>query len=473
MIFPLLYAFFIPLCIGYFTVSLFWQEESLIPQYLWTKIFLSVGIGFGVVSCIFFFWLLNFDFAKGFGILILLEYIVCISIGILLLSKIKARKCNTYAEPSLNPKQPQKKSSLISAFFCLTLILSFLYFVSRLFLSPHGQWDAWASWNLRARFIFRDPYHWKETFSSPILKWLGTDHPLSIPLTIVRCWKYIGYETTLIPAAIAMLYTFASCGLIVSSLSILRGKTQGLLGGMILLSCSTFIFLGAAQYADVPLAFFFLATIVLLCFYDRLPDKNSGLLVLAGLTAGFSIWTKKEGWLFLIVVIAVRFIIVTLFKGWRVYCRELLFLGIGFLPILGVIFCYKVLVPVPNYLFGYQGFHSIIEKLTTPSRYFLILKAFGNEILDFGKTAGIGIIPLLISYLILVKVKIEKKDEFTIFTLCSILILVLIGYFFVYVIDPSPLQWDLDNSLSRLLCQLWPAFIFIFFFIARSPEDCI
>jgi len=53
--------------------------------------------------------------------------------------------------------------------------------------------------------------------------------------------------------------------------------------------------LAASQYADVPLAFFCLATLVLLCLADRQEKGRHGFLVLAGLACGMAAWTKNEG----------------------------------------------------------------------------------------------------------------------------------------------------------------------------------
>jgi hypothetical protein len=65
---------------------------------------------------------------------------------------------------------------------------------------------------------------------------------------------------------------------------------------------------GASQYADIPLSFFFLATVALVHFYRQrsvqIPDgRPICLLVLAGVAAGFAAWTKNEGLLFLVALL--------------------------------------------------------------------------------------------------------------------------------------------------------------------------
>ena len=56
-------------------------------------------------------------------------------------------------------------------------------------------------------------------------------------------------------------------------LTLLRGRLQGYLAAMILLGTPFFITMGAAQFADVPLAFFILTTLVMLPLQARSPKR--------------------------------------------------------------------------------------------------------------------------------------------------------------------------------------------------------
>src|SRR5579871_5924244 len=70
---------------------------------------------------------------------------------------------------------------------------------------PHGDWDAWAIWNLRARFFYRGGEQWTAAFS-PLLSWSHPDYPLLIPGAVARGWTYAGRETMLVPWLIACLF---------------------------------------------------------------------------------------------------------------------------------------------------------------------------------------------------------------------------------------------------------------------------
>ncbi len=60
--------------------------------------------------------------------------------------------------------------------------------------------------------------------------------------------------------------------MLIGVLGVLRGKTQAAVGGILLLGTAAFIALSAAEYGDVPLSFYILATLALLCLQDRFPD---------------------------------------------------------------------------------------------------------------------------------------------------------------------------------------------------------
>jgi len=51
--------------------------------------------------------------------------------------------------------------------------------------TPHGAWDAWAIWNLRARFLAGPGDAWRAAFDDA-LAWSHTDYPLLLPATVAR-----------------------------------------------------------------------------------------------------------------------------------------------------------------------------------------------------------------------------------------------------------------------------------------------
>ena len=467
--FSVFLSLLIPLLIGFLISRLVWRVQRAVWSHLLFGGSLGVGLGLGISSSIFFVWLLLFGPSRSGFVLIELALLICLTA--ILIYAIRVRSYPISSEPHSRSVPKLKLRWGLSIGFFIALASSILVSILLSLSNPHGLWDTWTTWNMRARFMFRGGDQWVDAFSK-LLSSSQPDYPLLLPGIVARCWMYIGSETQVIPALISMLFTFAIVGLIFSSLSILRSKSQAFLAGLVLLGTFFFIDQGASQYADVPLAFFFLATIVLFCLQDRLSKDNYSLLFLAGMTAGFAAWTKNEGLLFLAAIIVARFVVIVPLKGWKAIFRQMFPFFIGFIPILIIIIYFKTQLAPPNVLLFSQGFQPILDKLRDFSRYFSISKAFVREIIQFDKGV-VHPVPLLAFYLLCLGIKIEEKDKLSIATALITLCLMLTGYFFVYVITPLDLIWHLDHSLDRLLLQLWPSFLFTYFLIVGTPEQAL
>jgi 4-amino-4-deoxy-L-arabinose transferase-like glycosyltransferase len=116
-----------------------------------------------------------------------------------------------------------------------------------------------------------------------------TDYPLLLALDIVARWGCDGTRHQWNAAECCSRWP-------ASGWQRLRGRQivgQAALGLTILWGIPVFVNEGARQMADVPMAFFILATGAL--FYLFAMQEHPGLLVLAGITAGLAAWTKNEG----------------------------------------------------------------------------------------------------------------------------------------------------------------------------------
>ncbi len=457
----------VPLLLGFNLLSLLWPKQQSFEHDLLIKGSIAMGLGFGISSILFFLWLLALGPNSNF--LIFETTLLLLAFSFYLIVK------QTFSvPPEMRSEKPTwigtKINRNISLAFYVLFIAAVLTFVFLSLRNPHGQWDAWAVWNMRARFIFRGGEHWKEAFSN-LLDWSHPDYPLLIPLSIVRGWKIAGTETLLIPITLAALFTFSTIVLNVSSLAVIRSKSQSLLAGIVLLGTPFFIQHGASQYADVPLGFFFLSTLVLLTFYNRSSTKNHNLLFLAGMTAAFSAWTKNEGFIFLMSILAARSYLIVRMNGWKLFSKDIIIFSSGLMPILLFIIYFKAhIVPSPDFV-PHDGLKLIIDRLTDSFRYIQILKAVAFESMNF--TLGIISPFLLIIYFLFFGKTSENKDRIAVDTGFMTLFLMLTGYFFYYVITPYDLAWHLKYSLNRLLLQLWPSFVFCFFMLLKTPEEAL
>jgi 4-amino-4-deoxy-L-arabinose transferase-like glycosyltransferase len=275
----------------------------------------------------------------------------------------------------------------------------------------------------------------------------------------------------MIPIAIGLLFTFATIGIVGVSISRLRGERQGLLAGLVLLGTPFLIVHGANQYADVPLSFFFVATVSLL-FLHAESSSQMHFLILAGMTAAFSAWTKNEGILFLVLLFLLHFVVTTLSKGRKSCGSEVVALLMGAAPVIIVIIIYKVCLAAPNDITAAQGLGSTVAKLLDMSRYRLVMSQFERELFSFGAWSPTFPMPLLLFfYFLLLGARVKKKDVAATSIAVLLPVLMMVGYFFVYIVTPLDLAFHLQTSLQRLLLQVWPLAIFAYFAIVDAPEQ--
>ncbi len=456
----LLLSLLLPLFTGFILVSLFWPTKS--PDLL-MKCCLAIGVGFGVSSCLFFIWFsVVGSEVKG---LFLAEIVLLIGLITLFLYRIETPQLHSEIQfPQLNVHR------ILSIGFSLGLIFAIGTFIFLSLKHPHGEWDAWTIWNLRARFLARGGEHWTD---ASFVYWFKPDYPLLIPATIARSWMYIGNATVIVPVLVAMLFTFATVLLMFSSLSIFRGRSQGFLAGLVLLGTPFFVTHGASQYVDVPLGFFLLATMVLIVLHDRSGNSHP-LIALAGMMAGLSSWTKNEGLLFVVAIIASLFAVTIPLKEWRSCLKSMLSFSIGLLPVLAIVIYFKMNFAPTNDLVAGQNLRDTILRLADASRYIEVAKAFVAESFYFGNWSHAVNTPALLAfYPLILGIDIAKENRSSVAVCLLALIFVAIGYFFIYVTTPHRLSWHLSDSLNRLLLQLWPSFVFIYFMIVRPPGKAI
>ncbi len=435
---------------------------------------LGAGLGLGLSSLIYFVWLCFFMKVPG--------GFIWAELGILtLLSVFFARsffRKKSSPERSMNSRQtPFPASGWIIA-LCLVLAgtASARAFIITSAESPQGDFDAWARWNRNARLIYRAQTDWKNAYSN--LARLGhpdnhTSYPMLLPTLVSRGWSYAGHETARVPVSIAFAFTLGTALLLIFSLVFFRSSLQGWLAGVLLLATPRLIKLGAAQYADIPLAFFFLSTAVFLFLYYRQKTEGNempSLLFLAGFTTGLACWTKNEGFLFLVGV-AVCFFLVQIGKPpKKLALTKAACFTVGALPGLAAVLYFRKLFAPGLFLFSQPNSRSLLESLTDADRLLTIGEAFTGRFFNFGGWAVS--LPLLLGiYLAIAGVRHAAHDRPALLRLGGLLFLMLAGYFMIYLMTPYDLQWHLATSLRRLFIQLWPLALFVYFLTTNSLQD--
>jgi hypothetical protein len=332
-----------------------------------------------------------------------------------------------------NASKPAGESApLVAAALIVTVGTATFGMMSAWDANPHGGWDAWAIWNLRARFlaagIYSAPLAWSPLLGSTT----HPEYPLILSAFVARGWALSHSLSQGVPMATSYLCWLALVAMVTGGVAALRGRTLGLLAGLVIVASPSLLHEVPMQMADVPLAAYFAGAVVFL-----LLDRP----VLAGILAGFAPWTKDEGWLFLLV-----FLIVSAVFKRQAVLRALA----GALPVTLLAAVFKLWFAHGSSLVS-SGVPGMAHRLADAGRYGMVLAAFGRESIAMRAGWYHPILPLIALALTL---GIERRrDALLTFSLAGAL---LAGYFAVYLITPNDLRWQLGTSLYRLLVQVWP-----------------
>ena len=413
-------------------------------------------LAWGISSCIYFVQKMLFNGFPGAVIFEPVIYILIIGLVVVFRDKIPAQNELNH----LRNHKDQKTRKLLVFGFVLIAISAVGIFAVESAYQPHGNWDAISIWNLRARFVLRGDINWADTFTNHS-SLFPADYPLLIPCAIARLWHYAGGEQGCYPSIIAFSFLFASVAVIVSSLSIFGDCNKGLLAGSVLLGIPYLSSHSASQCADVPLGFYMLSTFVLLAFRQRLARNTVGIVFMAGLMAGFSSWTKNEGLLFFAAVTVALLLLKKPEEKWRERWKETAVFICGTVPVLAVVFYFKwKLAPESIYIAG-LNLDSLAEKVLETERHLLAAQYFAKEIFSL---AGLVILVFPMSLLVW-GVSFENTSGYEIKRTIATLLIVFLGYYFVFIIAPYEIEFNLAFSLKRLFLHLWPSVVFVFFLI--------
>jgi hypothetical protein len=220
---PLALPALLCLASGFLLVSLAWSRKGTIAEDLLLRASLSVGFGLGLFSAIFFLLLVwkseRYPLADLFAVALL---------GAGFAIRLRQR----IVEPEFAGQSEARwptwlRWSVTVAFVISALAAPYASFM-RMVAHPHGDgWDAFAIWNLHARFLFLGRDHWRDVFTG-LLPGLHPDYPLLLPAAVAHFWTYLGADDPGVPGLIGLAFTAATAGVLFAALSILRGRIRAM-----------------------------------------------------------------------------------------------------------------------------------------------------------------------------------------------------------------------------------------------------
>jgi hypothetical protein len=306
--------------------------------------------------------------------------------------------------------------------------------------NPHGDWDAWAIWNLRAKYL-AGPV-WQHAVASEIAV-QHPDYPLLLSAIVARAWKDGGSSFDPgVPASLAMLFFACGAALLASAIACIRKSSSlGWLSLLVLASSAGFISQVPSQYADIPLGVYMAAAVA--CALLDLP-------LAGGLFAGLAANTKNEG-----IAFAAAYVL-----GMLIRTRRPAVL-VSAIPGLAAIGIFKIAyAPASEYAGRTPDF----------SRLGSIVEAALKSIPDL----GFGLTnPLVLLLILIAGLRIAKDfSQARIWWACALVFLVMkFSYLAAYLMTPADVKWQLGTSLSRLTAQLWLMLILLVMVRLRPLEE--
>lgn len=412
---------------------------------------LAIGLGLGLASCTFFVALEAFDGGRA-GV---------IGIDALLLAAALVVWRRAGAVPAAPSTPLAGRERLLAAALLVAAAAAATSFLANTLQDPHGRWDAWATWNLRARWLAEAGPVWRDGFAKPTIH---GDYPLLLPGTVARLWVYGGGRDLVAPAAVAAAYGAALILLLYAALASLRDRTQGLIGALCLLGTPFLLRIVAWQYADVPLAFNLLAVVALLALADHDPAGGRLLRLWAGVAAGLLAWSKNEGMVLVLGIVLVQGALMLARRAPPL--RGAAWFLAGLLPPAAVVLWFKLTLSPLSPQFHRQR-ATMLEQVADLSRYEAIGRAALYELIH-----GVGAILLALAvYGILLGRARDQRARRHATGVLAIVGFAALAYGFTYLTSRVDLHWLLSYSMDRLLLQLWPCSLFAALLYLASPGE--
>ncbi len=453
-------VFLLPILSGALLVHLLWPERHL--KSLVLQAFLGIGVGLGLNSLTYFVYMSFFAGQHWFFAVQVFTLLLLV-----LLTVWKEWRRTGAGQLQWRPlRLPPVQTALLCA-GGLVFLISLGSTASYILRRRQGDWDAWMMFNRAARFVYRDQVNWLQSFSRQMDPIFHADYPLFLAMNIASGWDTLGSETPHVPMVQSALFGIACAGLFVGALACTKSLGQAALGLIVLWGTPAVVNEGARELADLPLAYFILATAVLTYLYVL--QREPGLLVLAGITAGLGAWMKNEGSVFAIAGALALAIAFLRQKPWRL----VFWYALGLFVPMAIVLYFKLFLAPPSDVLSNGRAQSIAQALDL-SRHLEILRYFGGQLLSFGGWSllglSIGVFIVLLVYLVLAREPQASEKRPMVIATVVLLAVQMLGYYAVYVITPYDLTWHLTTSVERVFLQIFPLVAFAVLNLTRTPE---
>ncbi|MCL6545825.1 MAG: hypothetical protein K6T61_11400 [Bryobacteraceae bacterium] len=427
---------------------------------------LGLGVGFGIGLSSMLFFVLTVTGTATAATILLTDIALMAALAAIWFYLRERRRGAAVPVPAASLVQPAFRYDnwILAALLISAVVIVLDGMRNQAAADPHGMWDAWAIWNVRARFLAGPGETWRNAIS-PLLERTHPDYPLLLSGFVARCWKLAGSYDTVVPIATALAFFLATLAVLVAALALLRSASTGLLAGLTVMTGFTYLSQPMSQYSDVPLAYYYLAAVALASLSWKAEERRRPLLlVLAGYAAGCAAWTKNEGLLFAAVFGCCYAAADWWFSGFGKALRRSLWLGAGMLPGLILVAWLKLLAPVADPLVR-AGKKGIAQGATQSWRRQFVWRAIARNAGEFGYTPATHPLVALAVLAAILRFSLPRALRPAAVCGAASVGLVFGGYVVVSLGAFTP--------FDRFFSQLFPLFLLVFFLALRPLEELL
>lgn len=421
------------------------------------------GLGLGLASLAFFFWVFAGLHRPGRWVLIA---------GILALAALVVAPVHARLTSGATARWPWPRPSWAGygalALAAVSLLLVLVSFQPARIAQPFGYFDATAIWNARSLFLYRAEGNLWEIYSG--LRFGHPDYPLLLPASLAAQYCLYGGEHLAIPQATGLLFSLAVGASLFLAVARVASLPAAAAATALLWTTPSFWRWGFSQYADLPLAYLLL--LATMALGSQLAEREEQRLpaTLTGLCLGLLTWIKNEG-LVLTVILAGSFAAVVLFtRGWsRTLLRRLSWIAVGAAPVLLALALFKTFWSPVNETGMFL--EDALRKILDVERWRVVAKAFFQEMNPWTGASGWGVLWVFAGACGVVTWRGRRRCGRPLVFLEIVVLSAWAAWFTVYLCTPATLEWHLGSSLKRLMLQLAPLTLYWALAGAGSAEE--
>ena len=425
---------------------------------------ISIGGGLGLAS-VLTFWCVSLGLPIG-SRFALLDAVIWTAIGAVAVWTLRRNSADgRTSQASVAGSSPLTMDDwLVRGAFWLVAASAVATVVAHYVASPHGEWDAWAIWNLKARFLVRDTDPWTTMLA---VRWSQPSHPFFVSLSVARLWGYAGSELTIVPATLGLVWGIGIVTAVMGALDTRRRRAW--IAGSVLIAPATFTQLVAAQTADLAVGLFVVATLIMVRRAISGSALDSGQirisLLLAAVLGSLGAWTKNEGVLLMLIT--------TVILAWtmrrRQWARSMAWWVAGAVPVCLTLLWFKLAIaPVaPAYIAESPGAASLLQRLFDPARHAVVADAIGWRWLEWGGPMARGVLPLMIVAAVAAVFTRAGRAAGAVLVALGVM---FAAYYAIWILSPLDTSWLVSTTFDRLLIQLWPSLVLTAFSAGAAAE---